>query len=39
MLGGGLWEEGEDANYMWLKMATCVWKVVVEVFGVGRGGK
>ena len=24
---------------MWLKMATCVWKVASEVFGVSRGGK
>ena len=39
MLGEGLWEEGEDADDMWLKMATCVRKVVSEVFGVSRGGK
>ena len=39
MLGEGSWEEGEDANDMWLKMATCVRKVASEVFGVSRGGK
>ena len=38
MLGEGLWE-GEDADDMWLKMATCVRKVASEVFGVSRGGK
>jgi hypothetical protein len=31
--------EGEDANDMWLKMATCVRKVAAEVFGLSRGGK
>jgi hypothetical protein len=39
MLGEGPWEEREDANDMWLKMATCVRKVAAEVFGVSRGGK
>ena len=39
MLGEGPWEEGEDADDMWLKMATCVRKVASEVFGVSRGGK
>ena len=39
MLREGPWEEGEDANDMWLKMATCVQKVVSEVIGVSRGGK
>jgi hypothetical protein len=33
------WEEGEDADDMWLKMATCVQKVASEVFGESRGGK
>ena len=33
------WEEGEDANDMWLKMATCVRKVASDVFGVSKGGK
>ena len=32
----GPWEEGEDADDMWLKMATCVRKVASEVFGVSR---
>ena len=32
MLGEGPWEEGEDADDMWLKMATCVRKVASEVF-------
>ena len=39
MLGEGPWEEGEDANDMWLKMTTCVRKVASDVFGVSRGGK
>ena len=39
MLGDGPWEEGEDADDMWLKMATCVRKVASEVLGVSRGGK
>ena len=39
MLDEGPWDEGEDGNDMWLKMATCVWKVASEVFGVSRGGK
>jgi hypothetical protein len=38
MLDEGPWE-GEDADDMWLKMATCVRKVASEVFGVSRGGK
>ena len=39
MLGEGSWEEGEDADDMWLKMARCVRKVALEVLGVSRGGK
>ncbi|GJN32405.1 hypothetical protein PR202_gb20913 [Eleusine coracana subsp. coracana] len=39
MLGEGPWEEGEGPDDMWLKMATCVRKVALEVFGVSRGGK
>jgi hypothetical protein len=39
MLGEGPWEEGEDADDMWLKMATCVRKVASEVFGVRREDK
>ena len=38
MLGEGPWEEGEDANDMWLKM-TCVRNVASEVLGVSRGAK
>ena len=37
MLGEWPWEEGENADDMWLKMATCVRKVASEVFGVSRG--
>ena len=33
------WEEGEDADDMWLKMVTCVRKVASEVFGVSNGSK
>jgi hypothetical protein len=36
---GERWEEGEDANDMWLKMATCVRKMAAEVFVMSRGGK
>ena len=36
MLGEEPWEEGEDADDMWLKMTTCVRKVASEVFGVSR---
>ena len=39
MLGRRPWEEGEDANDMWLKTETCVRKVAVEVLGASRGGK
>ena len=39
MLGEGPWKEGEDADDMWLKMATCVQKVASKVLGVSRGGK
>ena len=39
IVGEGPWEEGEDADDMWLKMATCVRKVASEVFGVSRGGE
>jgi hypothetical protein len=33
----GAWSEEEDANNMWVKMATCIRKVVLEVFGVTKG--
>jgi hypothetical protein len=39
MLGEGPWEEGDDANDTWLKMATCVRKVAAKVFCVSRRGK
>jgi hypothetical protein len=39
MLGEGPWKEGVDVDDMWIKMATCVWKVASEVFGVSRGDK
>jgi hypothetical protein len=32
----GAWSEEEDANNMWVKMATCI-KVASEVFGVTKG--
>ena len=35
ILDEGPWE-GEDADDMWLKMATCVRKVASEVFSVSR---
>jgi hypothetical protein len=39
MLGDRPWEEGEDVDDMWLKMATYVQKVASEVFGASREGK
>ena len=39
MLGEGPWEEGEDADDMWLKIVSCVRKVASEVLGVSRGSK
>jgi hypothetical protein len=33
------WHEGEDANSMWMKMATCIRKVTSEEFGVIKGDK
>jgi hypothetical protein len=38
MLGEGPWE-GANVDDMWLKMATCVWNMASEVFGVSSGGK
>ena len=35
----GSWEEGGDANNMWIKMATCIRKVASEEFGVTRGSR
>jgi hypothetical protein len=33
------WHEGGDANRMWMKMTTCIRKVISEEFGVTKGGK
>jgi hypothetical protein len=33
----GAWSKEEDANNMWVKMATCIRKVVSDVFGVTKG--
>jgi hypothetical protein len=33
----GAWFEEENANNMWVKMATCIRKVASEVFGVIKG--
>jgi hypothetical protein len=35
----GAWSEEEDANNMWVKMATCIRKVASEVFGVTKGSR
>ena len=32
----GAWSEGEDANNMWVNMASCIRKVASEVFGVTK---
>jgi hypothetical protein len=34
----GAWFE-EDANNIWVKMATCIRKVASEVFGVTKGSR
>ena len=34
----GPWEEGGDANNMWMKMAICIPKVASK-FGVNRGSR
>ena len=39
MLGERPWEEGEDADDMWLKITTCVQNVASKVLGVSRRGK
>nr|XP_040254128.1 craniofacial development protein 2-like [Aegilops tauschii subsp. strangulata] len=33
----GPWEEGGDADNVWMMMATCIRKVASEEFGVSRG--
>jgi hypothetical protein len=35
----GPWHEGGDANSMWMKMSTCIRKVVSEGSRVTKGGK
>uniref|UniRef100_A0A8I6YFU2 Reverse transcriptase domain-containing protein n=1 Tax=Hordeum vulgare subsp. vulgare TaxID=112509 RepID=A0A8I6YFU2_HORVV len=35
----GPWEEGGDANLMWMSMATFLRKVAVEEFGVTKGSR
>ena len=35
----GSWEEGEDANNTWEKMATCIRKVAAEVLVLPKGAK
>jgi hypothetical protein len=35
----GAWSEEEDANNMWVKMATCIRRVASEVFGVTKGSR
>ena len=35
----GSWEEGEDANNTWKKMATCIRKVAAEVLVLPKGAK
>jgi hypothetical protein len=39
VLKEGPWHEGGDANSMWMKMSTCIRKVVSKEFGVTKGGK
>jgi hypothetical protein len=33
------WHEGGDANKMWMKMATCIRKLVSKEVRVTKGGK
>jgi hypothetical protein len=39
VLKEGPWHEGGDAHSMWMKMSTCIRKVVSEEFRVTKGGK
>jgi hypothetical protein len=39
VLKEGPWYEGGDTNSMWMKMFTCIRKVVSEGFEVIKGGK
>jgi hypothetical protein len=33
------WHEGGDANSMWMKIVTCIRKVILEELGVTKGSK
>src|SRR4051812_8783130 len=35
----GPWEERGDANNMWMKMATYIWRIALEEFWVTRGSR
>ena len=37
VINKGPWEEGGDADNVWMKMVTCIRKVATEEFGVFRG--
>jgi len=39
MSSAGPWEEGGDANNMWMKMATCFRRIASKEFGVTRGSR
>jgi hypothetical protein len=39
VLNEGSWHKGGDANSMWMKMITCIRKVVSEELRVTKGGK
>jgi hypothetical protein len=39
LIAEGTWIEEEDANSMWVKMATCIRKLASEVFGVTKGSR
>ncbi|WVZ75313.1 hypothetical protein U9M48_023383 [Paspalum notatum var. saurae] len=39
IIAEGSWEEGEDADNTWGKMATCIREVDAEVLGVTKGSK
>jgi hypothetical protein len=39
VIAEGSWNEGENADNIWKEMATHIWKVAIEVFGVTRENK
>jgi hypothetical protein len=39
VLKEGPWHEGGDVNSIWMKMTTCIRKMVLKEFGVTKGGK